>query len=311
MKCSIRWGGQYGAPQNDRLLHPLLQDPRYAAALARTGALRPKNGLILINDAEAGLVQAMEARYLGGLIHGITLDRGPVWFAGFGGAHHVKAFFDEFNRLFPQRWGRRRRIIPEIADSPVARKMLESAGLERVGEGYQTYLLDLTRDLDDLRAGLAQKWRNVVNKAERTAGLTVEWDHQARQMPWFLKIYGQDKGRRGYAGPAPGFLDHLARLMTPSGDMVIGRAVQDGAAIAAVLIAIHGAGATYLAGWTGEAGRAAGAHHKLLWEALGMLQQRGIREFDLGGYNDADAATIGQFKQGMGGAPYRLAGRYR
>lgn len=309
MRCEIVRQNQDAAlwrPKNATLL----QDERYAAALAATSAFKLYKALILIDKKPAGHAVLMEVRAFLGLIHGITLDRGPVWFEGFGGAHHVKAFLNELNSLYPPRPLRRRRIIPEIEDSPVARKMIESAGFTRVGEGYETFLLNLDPPLPDIRAGLDQKWRNVLNRAEREEGLTIEWDHHARQLPWFLKVYEQDKRRKNYDGPSPQFLTALAPLMSSSGDMVIGRVMKDGAAVSAVLLVRHGDTATYLAGWTGEAGRTAGAHHLLLWAACAMLKEKNVTDFDLGGFNEQDAKGIKHFKEGMGGRAVCLVGRY-
>lgn len=308
MKCKIVWQKQDLACQKVKNAS-LLQDSRYIQAVKATSKFRPQYGLILVNGVEAGTVCIMEFRALMGLLHGVTLDRGPIWFEGFGGAHHIKMFHDEFNRLFPRRFGRKRRIIPEIEDSPVARKMLESAGLIRVGEGYHTFMLDLSAPMPELRARLGQKWRNILNRSEREP-LSIDWDDRARQLPWFLKVYAQHKQRKGYEGPAPDLLKHLSQAMMPTGDMILGRAMKDGAVLSAVLIACHGDRATYLAGWTGDEGRAAGAHHRLLWEACSVLKQKGTTQFDLGGFNEADAKGIMDFKAGMGGRVYCLAGRY-
>lgn len=288
----------------------LLQDSRYCAALAETNPLKPVAALILMDNKPAGHAFFMEIKAIFGLVHGITLDRGPIWLEGFGGAHQIKAFFDEVDRLYPARPLRRRRIIPEIEDSPVARKMMESAGLKRVGEGYETFLLDLTASIDALRARLDQKWRNILNRAEREPDLQIEWDESARQLPWFVKIYEQDKRRKNYDGPSPQLITALAPILSSSGDMMLGRVIKDGAAISSALIVRHGAGATYLAGWTGMEGRALGAHHLLLWSACAMLKEKGVSIFDLGGFNEQSAKGIRHFKQGMGGRPYRLVGRY-
>jgi len=279
-------------------------------ALAETSGLKPQSAVILMDGQPAGAVHFMEIRAFFGLVHGITLDRGPVWYAGYGGAHQMKAFFDEFNRLYPARPLRWRRLIPEIEDSPVARKMLEAAGLRRMGEGYQTFLLDLAAPLDGLRANLDQKWRNILNRAERDEGLSIVWDTAAQQLPWVLKVYDQDKRRKNYAGPTPQLLRALAMSLSSSGDIIIGRVIKEDMAVSAVLIARHGHGATYLAGWTGETGRAAGAHHLLLWSAIGVLQEMSVKTFDLGGFNEQDAKGIKHFKQGLGGRPYILVGRY-
>lgn len=309
MKCEIVWRNQ-DAMLREHEKATLLQDSRYGRALASTSAFKPRNALIIIDGKEAGAALFMEVKAAFGLVHGITLDRGPVWLTGFGGAHHIKAFFDEINKLYPARPLRRRRIMPEIEDGPAARKMMESAGLTRVGDGYQTFLLGLNQPLEDLRAGLAQKWRNVLNRAEREEGLIIEWDDRAQQLPWFVKIYAQDRNRKNYDGPSPQFLNALAPLLSSSGDMMIGRVMRDGAAISAALIVRYGDSATYLAGWTGEAGRAAGAHHLLMWSACGVLKDKGVTIFDLGGFNEQDANGIRHFKAGMGGRAYTLVGRY-
>lgn len=311
MKCEIIPYNQDVAVQNHQNAS-LLQDSRYCAALAKNTAFQTVTCRVLMDGQEAGLARFMEVRALGGLIHGITLDRGPLWNQGYGGAHHIRAFFDAFNARYPKRMGRKRRIIPEIEDGAAARKMLESAGLERTGEGYQTYLIDLMQDEERLRAGLAQKWRNVLNRAERENSFSLQWDDEAKQIPWFLKLYEQDKRRKNYDGPPPDLLRQLALFMSPARDMIIGRAVSDdGSAIAAVLIARHGTQATYLAGWSGEEGRAAGAHHRLLWQACLYLKNKDVIIFDLGGFHEDKAKGVSDFKAGMGGRVYRLAGTYR
>lgn len=309
MRCEIVRQNQDAAVQRP-LFANLLQDERYAAALAVSSSFRVHKALILLDKKPAGSAILMEVRALFGFVHGITLDRGPVWFDGFGGAHQVKAFLDELNRIYPARRLRRRRIIPEIEDTPVARKMVESAGFVRVGEGYQTFLLDLDMPQEAIRTRLDQKWRNILNRAERERDVSVEWDHEARQLPWFIKVYEQDKRRKNYDGPSPQFLATLAPLLSSSGDMMIGRVMQNGTAISAALIVRHGDSATYLAGWTGETGRAVGAHHLLMWSACDMLKNKNVTIFDLGGFNEQDAKGIKHFKEGMGGRAYRLVGRY-
>ena len=79
--------------------------------------------------------------------------------------------------------------------------------------------------------------------------------------------------------------------------------------IAAVMIFIHGRGATYQAGWTTPYGRDKGAHHLLLWQAIVALKQRGVTSFDLGGHTH-DNEGLMRFKQGLGGHEITLIGSY-
>lgn len=62
------------------------------AHTARSGNKKRGGGLIEIDGKEAGLVQMFEAGILWNAIHGIIIDRGPLWFEGFGNAMHIKRF---------------------------------------------------------------------------------------------------------------------------------------------------------------------------------------------------------------------------
>ena len=79
--------------------------------------------------------------------------------------------------------------------------------------------------------------------------------------------------------------------------------------VAAILLTVHGNSATYLVGWSGDAGRRVRAHNLLLWRAVEHLKSAGIRWLDLGGIN-ADAPGVAHFKRGMGGELVTLAGGY-
>lgn len=288
----------------------ILQSYTYARAACPLLKQKARWGLIFVDGKEAGLVQMFEAGVLWNALHAIMIDRGPLWFEGYGSPIHVKLFFDELHRQFPPRMGRKRRVLPETEDGPAAQKMIAGTGLIPANDaGYQTIWLDLTQDSESLRAGLKQKWRNSLNKAERLSA-QVEWDMQGGTLPEMLAIYGADKELRGYGGPSPALLRAYAPLLAARGELLAGRTLEDGKMTAFTLFALHGRSATYLIGWSSPAGRDAAAHHRLLWDGALMLQQRGIRELDLGGINDEGAEGIKIFKEGLGGKNVRYVGRH-
>lgn len=288
----------------------LLQSYDYAKAHCPLERQKARWGLIEIDGREAGLIQILEASLLWNLFHAVMIDRGPLWFDGFGNAMHVKRLFAELARQFPARRGRKRRILPEIADGPAIRKMLEQNGLTRLDRpGYETIWLDLTPPLEDLRVGLKSNWRNKLNKAER-AGLSVSTDISGAVLAWLLATYDRDKTERDYGGPSPAFLRNYLPLLAGKDRLIVLRALIDGEPAAFISLAIHGRSATYLAGWSSPAGRDAAAHHLLLWQGVKMLQNRGIKELDLGGVNDEDAKGIKTFKEGLGGTVVCLVGHY-
>ena len=314
MKCTINWNTLSTDQWEEKFSRiprsNILQTYTYARAYCPSQKQKARWGLILIDGKEAGLVQMFEAGILWNAFHAIILDRGPLWFEGFGNAMQVKVFFDELNRQFPQRFGRRRRFLPETEDGPTAQKMIAGTGLVPANDlGYQTIWLDLLQDVDTLRANLKSNWRNKLSKAEK-AGIEIVWDGGIDCLPEILTQYAADKELRGYAGPTPSFLREYAPMLATRGDLLTGRALQDAETIAFVLFAAHGRSATYLIGWSSPAGREVAAHHRLLWEGALMLQRKGIKDLDLGGINDDSAEGIKIFKEGLGGKNVRYLGRH-
>lgn len=294
----------------------ILQSYSYAKAASRFYRQKVRWGLIIIDGKEAGLVQVMEASLFFNLIHGVIVDRGPLWFDGFGGAFHVQAFITTFQKEFPKRFGRKYRLLLEIEDSPSASALIKQTGLEILPEKepYETYWLDLVPEIDALRSNLNGKWRNCLKKAENIQKedvLSIDWDKGGLFYPLLREKYAVDKKERAFGGISPQFLDIFAPFLLEEGNMLIGVASFNDEPIASIMIVKHGQSATYQIGWTSDKGRSNNAHHLLLWQALNVLKQWGVTTLDLGGINNETAAGIKKFKQGVGGMPYRLVGHYR
>ncbi|MCB9988154.1 MAG: GNAT family N-acetyltransferase [Rhodospirillales bacterium] len=313
VECSIDWNNLSLAEWQDRFGRirraNLLQSYDYARAICPLNRQKARWGLIKIKGVEAGLVQILEAGVLKNLIHGVILDCGPLWFDGYGTPAHSKAFFTEFSRRFPRRFGRRRRIIPAAGDSPENRALFVDAGYERQNfPGYQTIWIDLTQDEEELRSALKAQWRNKLNKGPK-AGLKTGWNNSPEVFSSLLRNYSSDRAKKGYAGPSLPLLRALAQSF---GDKVmIGHATLDNRLVAAILILCHGTSATYQIGWSSDEGRNVAAHNALLWQAVLELKKNGFRDFDLGGINGESAKHVKKFKQGMGGQELTLVGCYR
>ncbi len=304
--CQNDWKKRYQKVRRANLL----QSCAYAKAVCALNHQKARGGLIKIDGRDAGLVQVIEAGFLRNAVHGVILDRGPLWFEGFGTPEHIRLFWAAFNKDFPRRFGRRCRLIPEMPETAQSKELLEAFGYKRRAEApYQTIWMDLDKDPGVLRTAMKSNWRNKLGKAEK-AGLRIEWDEGGKYFPWLLKIYTLDKAKRGYDGPSPELLTALSKTFAPEKNMLIGRALLDERAVAAILVLCHGTSATWQVGWTSDEGRKAAAHHLLLWETFRVLKERGIHDFDLGGVNDEAAAGVKTFKEGLGGKLVRLAGLY-
>lgn len=321
MKCDIEWNklslGEWDERFKSIKCSNILQSYDYGIANAKTNRQSARWGLIKINDQEAGLVQLVEAKILWGFFHAVILDRGPLWFDGFGGAAHVQVFLKEFDAQFPRRFGRKRRIMPEISDGPTAQALIKQTGLKQVeGQtGHQSLWWDLEQSEDDARAMMKSNWRGalkkVEQKAEKNPDLKIEWDDQGKFYSWLKLHYVMDKAARGYNGISPKLLDNLAVISTSRPNIMIGKVSLKGEAVAGVLFLLHGQGATYQIGWSSDGGRQANAHHILLWQARLELKKRGVKDLDLGGFNDDENAEgLKKFKMGTGATPYKLVGQY-
>ncbi|WPZ33046.1 GNAT family N-acetyltransferase [Thalassobaculum sp. OXR-137] len=289
----------------------LLQSPGYARAICPPLGQRPRHGRILIDGSLAGVFQIQEAQILRRAIHAVILDRGPVWLDGYGTPDQVGAFFRAFDRTFPRRIGRKRRLLPEAPNTPEMRAALDATRLKRRpgSTGYQTVWVDLRPDLETLRATLKSRWRGALRKAE-AAELTTEWSWKGKSLLQVLTGYEQDKAERGYPGPTVGTVTDLCRTLLGHRKVLVGTASQGDRLVAAALFLCHGSGSTYQVGWTTAAGRTLSASHLLLWQAMGELKDAGHLDLDLGGVNDADAKGVKSFKEGLGGETVELVGQY-
>ena len=316
MTCDIIWNNsspdEWEARFKTIKRSNILQSYAYARAICKLERQSARWGLIKIDGVEAGLVQLIEAKFFFGFFHAVMLDRGPLWFDGYGGAMHVSAFFKEFNQQFPKRLGRKRRVLPEIETGTAIDKILTQCGLEGVAttHKYQTLWWNLEIDDETARSQLKSNWRGALNKAE-SYSLDVSWDYEGKFYPWMREVYRRDKTIKGYSGVSPKLLDNMALFSTPQDPMVIGKMSVEGRDIATVMFICHGQCATYQIGWSSEEGRKCNAHQLLLWQARFMLRSHGITQLDLGGMNDDTAKTIKKFKQGTGAQDFILVGHYR
>lgn len=314
MACIIQWNTLNLEQWKQRFLKisrsTILQSYEYAKAACGVYLQTARWGVIYINNQEAGLVQIQEAALFGRLFHAVILDRGPLWFDGFGSQEDFAQFSAALSKEFPRRFGRRRRFIPEVKDGPAMGAIMAEHGFKHVaGSGYQTLWLDLSKSEEALYKGLKKKWRGSLTKAQKS-GLEIEWDWTGAHFPWLLMHYSADKIQKGYDGPSLKMLKALAQHFVPEQNMVIGRAMLDNQPVAAILLLCHGQSATYQIGWSSDEGRKSSAHNLLLWEALAALKAKGIQSFDLGGVNDDTAKGVKTFKEGMGGKSITLSGLY-
>lgn len=291
----------------------LLQSEDYVHAMAKANQQRIQRCLITIEGQDAGLCTILEAGLFKNAFHGVILDRGPLWFPGYGSPANFKDFTAAFAQQYPNRFGRRRRFIPEIIDKDITRQSLQEVGFKhRNTHGYETIWLDIRPELEILRKNLNPKWRNKLNQSGRKS-LELLWSDgntNSTAFKWLMAQYIRDRAQRKYDGPSFKTMKMLGESFSRGKNMLIACALLDKKPIAGILFFIHGASATYQIGYTSDVGRENRAHYALLWEALEALKKRGVQNLDLGGVNEEGAKGVKTFKKGMGGKVEKTMGLY-
>jgi hypothetical protein len=145
----------------------------------------------------------------------------------------------------------------------------------RVAKGVETAHWDIRPDLVHLRAGLSQKWRNRLARAERS-GLEIDVQEMPADPDHWLLAKAQEHGKAcGYRGWPPVLT--AAYAAEPKSTLLVQTADKS----AAMLFLLRGRGATYHIGWRAPEAPV-GAHNLLLWQAVTLLKAEGIQSIDLG-----------------------------
>lgn len=155
---SVEWNACKRA-EWDRLLtlagqSSIEQSWSYGEALTATAGLTVERGVLRRAGQPIAVVQAFR-RDFGNLAQVIRIVRGPLVLAPGARAEIHRAIRASFEK-------RRREFVfwlPELAEGSDGVALMRSLGLRRMVTGYSSAWLDLSPGLEDLRAGLAGRWR--------------------------------------------------------------------------------------------------------------------------------------------------------
>ena len=288
----------------------LLQSQLYATCASFVYSQTATPYFIYANNNLIGAFILYEASLLRKMIHAVILDRGPIWrFEDYSPSLNAD-FWASFDKAFPSRFGRKRRIMPELEDTAHARQTMEDLGYKRYDrDGYQTLWLDLTNDEASLRENMHGKWRNCLRKAEKSE-LELSWSNRFDEAALLLARHVQEQKDKNYHGPSLKMLSMLSRQADKQDSLLSGFATLDNVVVSGIIFYMHNNSATYQVGWNTPKARNVNANYLLLWQGLLKLQSKGIKDLDLGGVNDADAAGVKRFKSGIGGELVHYIGQY-
>lgn len=272
----------------------------YGAAARRAGRLVERLR-IDVEGVPLGAVQLIGRRALAGALRLHHALGGPTFFPG-----TPPPLLQAALRALRRRqagFGRLIMLTPAPVDG--LRPALRAAGLRCVMTGYNTAILPLHADERAQARLLRSSWRRSLKRPPPELSVRlVQPAVDPLGLERALAAHEASRRRRGYAAlPAP-TVAHAARY----GRALLAAAEIEGRLEAFMLFMLHGNTATYQLGWSSDRGRAAEAHHHLLWASLGELRQAGAAVLDLGGI-DLPRGIVA-FKLATGATPVTFPGTY-
>ncbi|MFY0621270.1 MAG: GNAT family N-acetyltransferase [Pelagimonas sp.] len=274
------------------LLLPLPQSPEYARACKAMGL-----ELRLCKRETGGdinLLWQVQSRKLPVLGRVDMVSRGPVGREPADVARWL------------ERWDRWHDGRPMLLNADgMQASALKRAGFFPLMTPATLAMLDLGEH-NEMRAGLHQKWRNRLNRAEALRVKVTR--HALSDGHWVLHRELEQAKTKGYRGLPPAFSACYARANP--GQAVVFEARHNKELVAAAVVLRHGRMATWQIGHSTDQGRKVNAMNAVLWQMMGWLADQGHDTLDLGIINSDDAAGLARFKLGTGARAHRLAGTW-
>jgi hypothetical protein len=178
------------------------------------------------------------------------------------------------------------------------------------GREYRTLMVDLEPDLGEIRARLAQKWRNCLNKAER-AGLEVKTATGLAEFDQFVDLFDDFRSRKGFAVDLDAkFFRELQGTLRGSDALTLRYIETDGKMAAGHLSTTLGDTCVYVLGATTDESLRTNAAYRLQWHVLKEAKEKGEKWYDLGGIDPEGNPGVYHFKSGLGGVEIRAPGPF-
>lgn len=165
----------------------------------------------------------------------------------------------------------------------------------------RTIIIDLERSLDDLRKGLEKKWRNCLNRAERS-NLELREGCDDAMFEIFLVMYREMLARKRLAEPGDIQRFRAMQSMLPARfKMKVFVVFEKGEPSAGAICSAIGRRGLYLFGATADIGMKNKASYLVQWRVIEWLKEVGCAEYDLHGSHPESNPGVYAFKKGLCG----------
>jgi len=206
------------------------------------------------------------------------------------------------------------RINPNIIEegNENVLSMLDEEGLKHntTVQPYRTFILDLTKPMEEIRKSLRQKWRNQLNRSEKNE-LEIIKGNSDELYQAFLVLQKEMIARKNFV-PAIDYEEFgkIQKDLPEPQKMKIMICEQDGEPITATIVTALGNKGIYLLGANGNKGLKLKGSYLLQWKMIQWLKEQGCQWYDLGGINPDSNPGVYHFKAGLSGKDVSHIGQY-
>ncbi len=175
---------------------------------------------------------------------------------------------------------------------------------------YRTMVVDLRPDLQAIRRGLAQKWRNCLNASERD-GLTVVVGADTDHLAQFATLYEDLVDRKKFCSDLDcDFYRDVQATLEVKERFLVTLVLAEGRPAAGHIGHIAGDTCVYLLGASNDLGRQRKAAYLAQWAFIEHAKRAECAYYDLGGIDDLANPGVYHFKQGLGGQEITAPGPF-
>jgi hypothetical protein len=295
--------------------HNYRQCWEYGLLLAERRKARSMHVKILRDGGILGLadVRIKRVPLLGGIAY---ISGGPLTRKGTADdIERLGACLEGLRRRFVETEGLILRIQGTMGDpawNEAARACFAAQGFTPASQGvaYRTMMVDLRPPPADIRAGLAQKWRNCLNKAERSNPAPVSTT-RCEDFDRFAGLFNQFVGRKGFSVDLDADFYRAVQRQAPPPEMLTLTTIEvNGTLAAGHMSSMLGDTCVYLLGATSDEALKTNAAYLLQWQVIQMARERGLKWYDLGGIDPEGNPGVYHFKCGLGGVEMRAPGPF-
>ena len=199
------------------------------------------------------------------------------------------------------------RVRPQLERSESSLKLMQQLGA-RPAPMYLSVefagVLDLNKSEEELLAGMRQRLRRALRKAEKN-GITVEKSTNPEDIHEFYQIQMQTAGRHGFVAFSEDFFLKQFTALAKHDEAVLYTAKYQGETLAQNFMIFYGNEASYHYGVSSELGTKLSGAPLLHMEAMRDARKRGIKRYNFWGIVEEDEVHhrfygVSCFKRGFG-----------